>query len=341
MGGLGLIGAALGVGMLFRVGLLQRDASRMRRVCRRLAASFGIEIGRTPSLFDRTMDGRIGAHRVRVTSPSINYLRLEISPARALPYALRIASRSWGEVGRKSGDDELDLRFVATGPALFVAAVLSERTRALLRSVREGRVIVSGGSIVVDGFWGEWPEVELERVLGEMLRIAIELAELLAIDGESCWEIVLSHLRQDGDPRVRLENLLLLLDSAELEVLERAVELALADRDPGIRLCAAERASKLDRISEGDALAAIAGWDRDDIVIPALKHLAAVGTLGAIEGLRSRERAIGQSRLLRDTIAAIQARCGTAGDGHLSIAEEKGGQVSLTGGGSLSLPEDR
>lgn len=268
--------------------------------------------------------GRIDGLDVDISSPLMNYLAVEIRLPRSLPEGGWIARRvtTPGPL-LPSGDDDLDRRFGSGGQPHAVAAMLHERAREALRSSRIERLSVNHDRLVVDGFWVPLFPHGLPMLL-DQLRSAIALAHALPYDGTPS-ERVRENAEHDPNPTVRLRNLILVRG-------EETARMALADPDPMLRVVGAAYLSAFDEIVESDAVRALEATTNRTVLEAALAAMEEIGTQRSIQAIRKKRRHIQKlSRRWRETIAAIQERLGSDGEGDLSLLEEvRGGDVSLT-----------
>ncbi len=315
-----VVAASLGAVALTRWST-HRNAHRLTNA---LAKELGMEVGQRSWLGSPHLQGHIEGLEVDISSPLMNYLAVEIRLPRALPEGGWIARRVTppGPL-LPSGDDDLDRRFGSGGQPHAVAAMLHESARATLRSSTVERLSVTNDRIVVDGFWVPLFPRGLPTLV-DQLRCAIALAHALPFEGTAS-ERVAENAENDPNPTVRLRNLILVRG-------EETARMALADPDPMLRVVGAAYLSAFDEIVESDAVRALETTADRTVLEAALAAMEVIGTQRSIQAIRKKRRHIQKlSRRWRETIAAIQERLGSDGEGDLSLLEDvHGGDVSLT-----------
>ncbi len=208
-------------------------------VIRRIVASWraaATELGLdyVPGIFGTLgrIVGRISSGQVEVSLAAGETMRIEIDGGR-LPYDLSIARRGLiprnGEI--ETGDFHFDSRVSLVGSTTSVLAALTPVARIRLgRLAEDGRVVVRDGRLTLS-----FPRPRSVPDVVEVIRDAVDLFERMTWTGP-IGERLLDNFELERDPSVRERLFKVLLYEAADPIRHRAIQRAVSDLNPEIRL---------------------------------------------------------------------------------------------------------
>ncbi|HWN41261.1 MAG TPA: HEAT repeat domain-containing protein [Thermoanaerobaculia bacterium] len=288
------------------------------------AQSCGLQVVETSAGWSPRLRARAGLVYVRIESfgDKGRYTRIVIeAPAPPEFHSVTIRPESTFELGREIeiGDRHFDDTFFIQGPARLVFALLDAETRRLLVDMKE-----KSGLAITSG--------ELRSVLSdngkvqEVLRLLLDLRKRFAPPINVLQRLV-ENATEDPDPGVRLQNLLLLIRELSWSPeTDGALRKACSDPVPEIRLRAARQ---LGAEAHGVLLELAENLEEDAVSAEALSILERelpFERVNAILRLALRRRRLQTARVC---LEAIGRRGATAGvDLLVKVMEREHGELA-------------
>lgn len=232
-----LLAILAAVAVVAIAGVLTVIGVRDARTFRRAARTLGLSTGPRALALEGDVDGcRVVAHRSSAEGQSTT--ELVVHPARRLPAGLAFGPEglvqsmlrtvAGGDV--TTGDRAFDDAVLVQGDPALVLAVLDAANRRLVRRLVSEGALLDGGEL-------RWRGLPGSTGLTETIRALVRAAKALQIDPGAIPGRLRQRVKRDPLPDVRRRALeLLLARFPEAPETAAALETALGDRDPSLRL---------------------------------------------------------------------------------------------------------
>lgn len=288
-----LVLAAFGaVAAAAAVGLARRNAQSFRHAARTL----GLQTGPRAKTLDGEIDGcRVTARRVSLTDGADVGPELAVHPVPRLPADLAFGAeglvqtvlRSVAGPDLDTGDKAFDDKVLIKGNPARVLATFDPATRRLVRRLVAEGVVLDGGELRITG-----NALRAEKVV-DQIPAMVRAAKALVLPAEQIPNRLAERVERDPLSGVRQRALELLVSLYyEHPAAAQALEQALTDRTPAVRLYAMRHALPESEVAVEDALRLLVQDER-------------LGTEERLEGLALYIEHFGHRRASRLLVALL------------------------------------